>query len=109
MSTRFKQAQVGLALVILVIVALVALAGLVFIFKGTVTGRGYDAAMFIDAPYEWDRNLLEQSTVEQAETSTNAWQIQQGRYRPTGFQPYSPDLPSFPSTMDTSGKTYPKK
>jgi hypothetical protein len=95
---------------ILGIVVLFAVIGLCLILKtgATVTGRSQDLLMTLDTSYGWDRNLYEQSLVEHSEGSTKAWQTNVGRYRPTGFQPYTSDVPGFASTMDTSGRAYPR-
>jgi hypothetical protein len=92
------------------IVALFAIIGLCLILKtgATVTGKGYDLALTQNPPLKWDRNMYEQSLAEHAEGSTKAWQTNVGRYRPTGFQPYTSDVPGFPTTMDTSGRAYPR-
>jgi hypothetical protein len=62
-----SRAQQGLALVILLIVALVSLAGLLYAYKGAVTGRAWDAIADIDPPYKFSRTQQQVSTWEQAE------------------------------------------
>ena len=80
-----SRAQQGLALVILLIVALAALAGLLYFYKGSVTGRGWDALINIDPPYTFSRDQQQVSTWEQAEyrnTSTTFRQTPRERPDP---------------------------
>ena len=101
---RFTKGQTSIAFAILAIVILFALIGLVFVIDipTTVTGRGQDALMTLDPPYEYPdkQGCRMNEPLDECLERMPLTQKNLGRYRPSSRDIYGGEVPSSSSTID---------